>query len=563
MYLLRLGLFRLLLRLLRCFTNRRLPSAASFLLPRVIKTHLRFLECALTQRGPFSCTYDGFLSTQINFARPPFRRALPRIHEKGTLRPSGCEMYAFQEGRDGSLRFLNNSRVRCSRWEYDLKGNTNTLTNTFDLVCDRVWLRAASQSIYMVGIMIGNTVFSHLSDWYGRRRSLAFMLPLPVVAGLMTTFAPTFWLYNMGRLIASIGIGGIQNTTFTIVMEVVSARYRAVAAMIASSGWTTGLLTLTGIGWLLRDWQHVQVAISLAYLVNCFIWLFMPESPMWLLATKHYKDAEEVLIAAVRKNKVSGADVSAIIKRYEDKMESERSLTKPTFAALFRYRCIRKTSIIISVKSILSTLLYYNLTYTSILLGSNPYITFAVMACMEYPQKVVAIFFINAMKRRTAYIFLYISAALCSVAVIFIPPGIWWLQLCFMLVTKMFSSCASSVTFVQISELYPTQVRTLANGWSITTSRVGAILAPFTKELAIVVGPWAPKAVDCAVCVLSVILALMLPETFKVTLPDTVDDIKRRSLKKRATVASEVSQAEGQPCVKKPGEDRVEGEEML
>ncbi|KAH9372195.1 hypothetical protein HPB48_019224 [Haemaphysalis longicornis] len=47
----------------------------------------------------------------------------------------------------------------------------------------------------------------------------------------------------------------------------------------------------------------------------------------------------------------------------------------------------------------------------------------------------------------------------------------------------MFSSCASSVTFVQISELYPTQVRTLANGWSITTSRVGAILAPFTKEL--------------------------------------------------------------------------------
>ncbi|XP_077553842.1 solute carrier family 22 member 15-like isoform X4 [Haemaphysalis longicornis] len=472
MYLLRLGLFRLLLRLLRCFTNRRLPSAASFLLPRVIKTHLRFLECALTQRGPFSCTYDGFLSTQINFARPPFRRALPRIHEKGTLRPSGCEMYAFQEGRDGSLRFLNNSRVRCSRWEYDLKGNTNTLTNTV-------------RSPTLLGV--------HAPPSRGGRPDDNLRTHL-----LAIQHGPPYRLH-----------------------------------------WHRG-----------HPEHHVHHR-------------FMPESPMWLLATKHYKDAEEVLIAAVRKNKVSGADVSAIIKRYEDKMESERSLTKPTFAALFRYRCIRKTSIIISVKSILSTLLYYNLTYTSILLGSNPYITFAVMACMEYPQKVVAIFFINAMKRRTAYIFLYISAALCSVAVIFIPPGIWWLQLCFMLVTKMFSSCASSVTFVQISELYPTQVRTLANGWSITTSRVGAILAPFTKELAIVVGPWAPKAVDCAVCVLSVILALMLPETFKVTLPDTVDDIKRRSLKKRATVASEVSQAEGQPCVKKPGEDRVEGEEML
>ncbi|KAK8773675.1 hypothetical protein V5799_011795, partial [Amblyomma americanum] len=132
---------------------------------------------------------------------------------------------------------------------------------------------------------------------------------------------------------------------------------------------------------------------------------------------------------------------------------------------------------------VLSTLLYYNLTYTSILLGSNPYLSFVVMACMEYPQKFISIIFINYMKRRTAYVFLYVSAALCSLAVIFVPPGIWWVQLCFMLMTKLFSSCASSVNFIQISELYPTQVRTLATGWTVTTSRIGAILAPFTKEL--------------------------------------------------------------------------------
>uniref|UniRef100_G3MQ80 Major facilitator superfamily (MFS) profile domain-containing protein n=1 Tax=Amblyomma maculatum TaxID=34609 RepID=G3MQ80_AMBMU len=369
----------------------------------------------------------------------------------------------------------------------------------------------------------------------------------------------------MGRLIASIGIGGIQNATFTIVIEVLSTRHRAIGVLVASGGWTTGLVTLTGIAWLIRDWQHMQITISLCYLFNVLIWLFMAESPLWLLATKHFDHAERVLSRAIKKNKVADVDVTDIIKSYEEKMERERSLKKPTFAALFRYRCIRRTTLIMSFKSVLSTLLYYNLTYTSILLGSNPYLSFAVMACMEYPQKFISILFINCMKRRTAYVFLYVSAALCSLAVIFVPPGIWWVQLCFMLMTKLFSSCASSVNFIQISELYPTQIRTLASGWTVTTSRIGAILAPFTKELGIIIGPWAPKAVDCGVCVLSVVLALMLPETYRLTLPDTMDDVKRRSIKDKDT-ASAVTQNldEEFPCMKddkEPGmKGRLEGE---
>ncbi|XP_075736817.1 solute carrier family 22 member 7-like isoform X3 [Rhipicephalus microplus] len=142
--------------------------------------------------------------------------AVPWEERKGSQKRSQCEMYVYEEGADGSITFFNNSRVKCLAWEYDLGDKTYTLTDTFDLVCDRVWLRTASQSIYMAGIMIGNTVFSHLSDWYGRRQSLLLSMPLPIMAGLLTTFARTFWLYNIGRLIASIGVGGIQNATLTI-----------------------------------------------------------------------------------------------------------------------------------------------------------------------------------------------------------------------------------------------------------------------------------------------------------------------------------------------------------
>ncbi|KAH7984657.1 hypothetical protein HPB52_023486 [Rhipicephalus sanguineus] len=327
-------------------------------------------------------------------------------------------------------------------------------------------------------------------------------MPLPIVAGLLTTFAPTFWLYNIGRLIASIGVGGIQNATFTIAMEVLSTRHRAIGMLVASGGWTTGLVTLTGIAWLIRDWQHMQIVISLAYLVNFFIWLFIPESPLWLLATKHYKKAESILKRATTKNNVTNVDVNQIIKSYEDKMERERTLKKPTFAALFRYRCLRRTSIILSFKSIFSTLLYYNLTYTSILLGTNPYLSFFLMACMEYPQKFIAIFFINSMKRRTAFAFLYSSAALCSLASIFIPSDI----------------------------------RNVPN----SSEDAG---------LGVVSDDQSSGRHSCAIH--------ERVETFKMTLPDTVDDVKRRSIKDATKIEPDGLDKlnEEFPCVTSTEED--------
>lgn len=41
------------------------------------------------------------------------------------------------------------------------------------------------------------------------------MVPVPIVAGVMTAFSSSFLMLNIGRFISSLGIGGIQNTTFT------------------------------------------------------------------------------------------------------------------------------------------------------------------------------------------------------------------------------------------------------------------------------------------------------------------------------------------------------------
>lgn len=55
------------------------------------------------------------------------------------------------------------------------------------------------------------------------------------------------------------------------VAEVLSARNRSFCSLFTSGGWTTGLLTLSGIAWLIRDWMHLQVAITISILVFCVI----------------------------------------------------------------------------------------------------------------------------------------------------------------------------------------------------------------------------------------------------------------------------------------------------
>lgn len=43
--------------------------------------------------------------------------------------PSRCEMFAITRNPDGTISIQNDTRVPCSRWEYQMDSYTNTLTN--------------------------------------------------------------------------------------------------------------------------------------------------------------------------------------------------------------------------------------------------------------------------------------------------------------------------------------------------------------------------------------------------------------------------------------------------
>lgn len=51
-----------------------------------------------------------------------------------------------------------------SEYVYDHSIFQETIVSQWDLVCDRHWLKNLTQTIFMLGILVGNMLFGHLSD---------------------------------------------------------------------------------------------------------------------------------------------------------------------------------------------------------------------------------------------------------------------------------------------------------------------------------------------------------------------------------------------------------------
>lgn len=64
----------------------------------------------------------------------------------------------------GTEDYDNQCSANCSSYEFDHSTFRETIISQWGLVCDREWLKNLTQTIFMLGILVGNMVFGHLSD---------------------------------------------------------------------------------------------------------------------------------------------------------------------------------------------------------------------------------------------------------------------------------------------------------------------------------------------------------------------------------------------------------------
>ncbi|XP_029444245.1 solute carrier family 22 member 13-like isoform X2 [Rhinatrema bivittatum] len=216
-----------------------------------------------------------------------------------------CSMYTPVDWDIESIeKYGLNATEKCQDgWVYDTSEQKSTLITEFDLVCDKKEQEAISQSIFMLGLLIGALIFGPLGDRIGRRPIILLSLLLQLVFGVGAAFAPHFYVYVALRCVVGIGISGIMINNLVLVTEWVGVAQRAHATIISHIFFAIGLMVLAGLAYAIRSWRLLQLVGSLPVaLVFFYIWI-IPESARWLLTQGKNEKAKKLLQKAALINK--------------------------------------------------------------------------------------------------------------------------------------------------------------------------------------------------------------------------------------------------------------------
>ncbi|XP_022244729.1 organic cation transporter protein-like [Limulus polyphemus] len=437
---------------------------------------------------------------------------------------SKCQMFSFP-----SLNSTNNETdvIDCPSWEYEDSFYISTIVSKWNLVCDKEWAISMSQSAFMGGYMTAVMVFGQLSDRIGRRPVIVIAVTIFLLSGITCLFATSFMMFAILRFFISFGVSGTGGTAFVLLMEAVGPEFRSFFGLAFNFGWALGYIILPGLAWLIRDWYYLQVAITVPCFLLLLFWWYVPESPRWLVASRRFEEAENVILCAANKNNFPEVHAKTTFHQMMDdiqKEEGHQEKKRATVFDLLKTPCMRRKSLNLFFCWFVNSFIYFGLSLNTNDLGGDPFINFFIAGAVEFPAYIFAIGIIKWFGRRIPQMALMIAGGLSCLLTIPFTHELLWLRITLAMVGKFCITASFGIIYVFSAEVFPTVVRNVGVGSSSTCARVGSMIAPFVKELGRATHKDLPFAMFGTMSVVSGLMVLWLPETHKKILPDTLEE---------------------------------------
>ncbi|XP_076330883.1 organic cation transporter protein-like [Tachypleus tridentatus] len=459
--------------------------------------------------------------------------AIPQItNENDTVIYSSCLMY---KTITYSLSESEYSNVTCTSWEYDNSFYTSTIVDEWNLVCDKAWLQSASTTISMAGVLVAVFISGQLADRFGRRPVILLGVFILLVAGIGCAFSSTFIVFNILRFLSTFGATFLTFSSYVLMLESVSVKYRNILPLCSEFGWSLGFSILPAIAWFIRDWSNLQLAITIPWVVLVTYWWFLPESVRWLLTQDKKKQAEKELEKALILNKKQVSNLEDVVKQLANKINKEE---KTTVMDLLLTPNMRRNTLNLYFIWFILALVYYGFSLNSTNLGGNPFLNFFISGAVEFPSYGASVFAVKYLGRRISGMSTMVIAGLACILTIPIPDEQLSLRITVSMIGKAFISAAFGIMIFFSSEIFPTVVRNVGVGSSSMFARIGSMVAPFAvKELSKVTNPKVPLGVFGGFSIFAGLLILLLPETSGKPIPDTLEEGEEFGKKHSAKVS--------------------------
>lgn len=423
-------------------------------------------------------------------------------------------------------------RIDCSLPEEDQEflSPQNSLTAEFHLVCESSWFVPMLGTVFFFGFLLGVTIFGSFADRRGRRPAYLLSLCITEVGAILTVIMPRYSGYALARGLVGFGSGGYGLVAYVWLAEFISAQKRPFMIIAQNVSFAVAVAALSPLAYVLPQWRWFLLVLFFCGLPPLVLQKWVLESPKWLAGSAgRLEDAHSVLCQISMINGVPALPPPPLPRATASANIDSGGASESKHGTLKLLVCDSRLSWRFTMMCLAWFALsfgYYGVSMNAGNVGSNVYVSSAVLALVEVPIHCSAPFLVREgrLGRRGATSGGLLVGGICCLLCLMSSGSVAMLST-FAFLGKAAISLGFGVVYLFAAELFPTSIRSRAMGLQSLCARIGGLIAPFVADLGNTSASL-PFAIFGAPCVVAGLLLLTLPETVGKPLVNTIDDMQ-------------------------------------
>jgi len=416
-----------------------------------------------------------------------------------------------------------------------ISGAIGFISGHFHLAAEMTGWAASS---LLIGCMVGAAVGGPLGDRFGRKPMLFVCAAVFALSGIGSALAHDLTVYSWSRMFGGVGIGAVSVLSPLYISEVSPERSRGRLVALYQLAIVIGILVSFFVNMLIQQygvtqpivtdgaateswniaygWRWMLGVLVLPSVVFALLLWPLPESPRWLMKRGRREEAEATLA------RIGGQDAAAKeIAQIQESLTEEAGRFSELFHGGFgRAMLIGIGLAVFSQFGGINAIMYYGpeLFKTAGSGENQAFLSTVILGLVNVLATFGAIALVDRIGRK-ALLVIGVSIqvfALVAVGTFYhLQAGPFFLLGAIILFLAGFASSTGAVTWVIISEIFPTKVRGQAMGVAVLmiwgADYVVSQTFPMLKEA---IGPASTFYGYAVCCFLGLIFTiLMVPET--------------------------------------------------